>query len=255
MMKTPGILKGGRCRDCRWRTPSVGCADPVRKSGRCGDWVWYPRGSKQCKRRWVSPRDPRTPGQLRSRAALGAASKEWSHSEKLTEEQREDWRRKAGKVQSRVRLGQSGPLTGQLNYVGRKTEKAEPISQVPQSEKAAQSMWEQYDHSTIAPVWQRRRGGESRSQKGCFTSSAVPESCAIHMGATPRHHARATLGAQQDVASVLDTSSVLRGVTRPNWPRWKQTAARRQDWAQCQGVGRLPRERREGAVGPRVRFR
>jgi hypothetical protein len=237
-MKTPGILKGGRCRDCRWRTPSAGCADPVRKSGRCGDWVWYPRGSKQCKRRWVSPRDPRTPGQLRSRAALGAASKEWSHSEKLTEEQREDWRRKAGKVQSRVRLGQSGPLTGQLNYVGRKTEKAEPISQVPQSEKAAQSMWEQYDHSTIAPVWQRRRGGERGGKaEARRAASQVPPYQRVARS-TWEQHRGTTLG-----------------------PRWEPSRMSRVSWTLrqcCEGLhGRIgragSRRLREGRIGRSAR--
>ena len=90
------------------------------KSGRWGDSVFYMRGNKQCRRRYVVPRDPRTAGQLRARAAFGAASKTWSHSQELTEEQREAWRTEAAKVQSRPRLGQSGPLTGQQHFVGRK---------------------------------------------------------------------------------------------------------------------------------------
>ena len=38
-------------------------------SGRWGDWVYYVRGGEQCCRRYLMPRDPRTPAQLRSRAA------------------------------------------------------------------------------------------------------------------------------------------------------------------------------------------
>jgi hypothetical protein len=91
----------------------------VPRSGRWGDWVYYLRGNKQCRRRYVLPTDPRTPGQLRSRAAFGAASKAWSESCQLTEEDRRSWRAAGAKVQSRVRLGQSGPLTGQQHYVGR----------------------------------------------------------------------------------------------------------------------------------------
>jgi hypothetical protein len=62
------------------------CLDATIKSGRCGDWVWYLRGNRQCRRRWAKPNDPKTPGQLRSRARLAAASTEYSTP--LTQEQR-----------------------------------------------------------------------------------------------------------------------------------------------------------------------
>jgi hypothetical protein len=42
------------------------------KSGRWGQWVYYLRSKKQCRRRYVRPHDPPTPGQLRRGAALGA---------------------------------------------------------------------------------------------------------------------------------------------------------------------------------------
>ena len=42
----------------------------IPKSGRLGKWVFYMRGRKQCRRRWVQPKDPRTPGQLESRGAF-----------------------------------------------------------------------------------------------------------------------------------------------------------------------------------------
>ena len=93
----------------------------VPKSGKWGQWVYYVRNGKQCRRRYVKPRDPRTAGQLRSRAAFAAASKAYSWG--LTEEQRQECRAAGAKVQSRPRLGQSGPLTGQLYSIGRDTAK------------------------------------------------------------------------------------------------------------------------------------
>ena len=77
------------------------------------------RKGRLCRRRYVRPKDPRTPPQLRARAVFGAASRAWSWSQRLTEEQRQGWRAAAAKVQSRPRLAQSGPLTGQQFFVGR----------------------------------------------------------------------------------------------------------------------------------------
>ncbi len=85
------------------------------KSGRCGDWVWYMRGGKQCRRRWAKPRDPKTPAQLRCRERLAAASKEYN--EALTAEQQDACIAAGAKQQSRPRLGDSGTLTGQQNWV------------------------------------------------------------------------------------------------------------------------------------------
>ena len=89
------------------------------KSGRWNNWVYYMRGKTQCCRRYVRPRDRRTPAQLRCRAALTAASKEWSHSRTLTEEERQACRIAGAKVKTRRRLGQGGTLTGQLYFVGK----------------------------------------------------------------------------------------------------------------------------------------
>ena len=82
------------------------------------------RGRKQCRRRYVVPKDPRTPPQLRVRAALGAASRSWSHSRQITDQERDTWEASANQVQSRPRLAQSGPLTGQQYFVGRQCAKA-----------------------------------------------------------------------------------------------------------------------------------
>ena len=94
----------------------------IPKSGKLDKWVYYMRRGTQCRRKWVKPRDPRTPGQLGSRSRFGAASKAWSR--RLTEEMRGEWRVAGAKVRSRPRLLQSGKLTGQTHFVGRNCAKA-----------------------------------------------------------------------------------------------------------------------------------
>src|ERR1035438_5741024 len=61
------------------------------KSGRAGAYVYYMRKGRQCWRRYVVPKDPRTAAQRCSRAILGTASKKWSANELLTHEQRRAW--------------------------------------------------------------------------------------------------------------------------------------------------------------------
>ena len=94
----------------------------VPKSGKWGQWVYYVRNGNQCRRRYTKPRDPRTPEQLRLRAAFGAASKAYSWA--LTEEQRQEDRAAGAKVRSRPRLAQSGPLSGQQYSIRRKAAEA-----------------------------------------------------------------------------------------------------------------------------------
>ncbi len=140
-------------------------ADGSLKSGRGGGYVYYMFHGRQCWRRHVVPKDPRTPPQLRSRAVFGAASKAWSESLRLTDEVRAAWYAAAEKVQSRPRLGQSGPLTGPQLFVGlncarvqsagkmlwespqpnahtagAKREEAEPASQAPQLQRVTRSV-------------------------------------------------------------------------------------------------------------------
>jgi hypothetical protein len=93
-------------------------SDGVLKSGRFGNWIYCVRNGKEHRRRYTKPRDPRTPEQLRLRAAFGAASK--AYSQVLTEEQRRECRAAGAKVRSRPRLYQSGPLTGQQYCIQRK---------------------------------------------------------------------------------------------------------------------------------------
>ena len=126
-MRTHDAAKGSRCRRCPFHTPSGGCRDQTLRSGRCGDWVYYlVRGSKQFRRLWVKPNDPRTPPQLSCRARLGAASK--NYSDLLTDEQQDACIAARGQAKSRPRCGDSGTLTGQQYYVkGRITQpKSQP---------------------------------------------------------------------------------------------------------------------------------
>jgi hypothetical protein len=94
----------------------------VPKSGRFGDWVYYMRNGKQYRRRYVKPRDTRTPEQLRLRTAFGAASH--AYSWELTEEQRQECRAAGAKVGSRPRLAQSGRLSGQHYLIKREAAEA-----------------------------------------------------------------------------------------------------------------------------------
>jgi hypothetical protein len=115
MAKVPGPSAPDRCRLCKWCGPSGECLEDVIKSGRCGDWVWYVRGNKQCRRRWARPMDPKTPAQVRCRKRLGTASREYN--EALTDAQQDACSAAGAKEQCRPRLGDSGTLTGQQHWV------------------------------------------------------------------------------------------------------------------------------------------
>jgi hypothetical protein len=74
---------------------------------------------KQRWRRHTVPKDPRTPTQQRCRVRFAAASKTWSENGLLTQAHRDEWSADGARRKSRPRLGQSGPLPGQQNYIGR----------------------------------------------------------------------------------------------------------------------------------------
>ena len=126
-----------RCRHCPFRAPSGECLDPAIKSGRCGDWVWYMRGRKQWRHLYVKPKDPRTPSQLYWRGRFGAAAKRYSQT--LTDEQRDACIAAGAKLQSRPRLGQSGPLTGQ-QYSIRRQYAAKAPELPPSAEKTQKGL-------------------------------------------------------------------------------------------------------------------
>ena len=159
------------------------------------------RGSSLCRRKYVLPKDPRTTGQLRARAALTAASKAWSHHPQLTEEHRREWRVAGAKVRSRPRLYQSGPLTGQMYFVARncsrdragrelllratdpvrqsserRRQPAKAVSQVTQSQRVARSTWEQYRIYTGDTPSQYRPSTLRHSKAGRAVPSA-PRAC------------------------------------------------------------------------------
>jgi hypothetical protein len=93
-------------------------------SGKSGRIVYYMDKGRQRWRRDVPQRDPRTFAQLRSRTVFAAASRTWSQGGPLTQEQRDAWYAEGAKTQSRPRLNQSGPLTGQQRFIGRNSTKA-----------------------------------------------------------------------------------------------------------------------------------
>jgi hypothetical protein len=131
-MRTQGRPKLRWCRRCPLCAPSGECRDTSLKSGRCGDWVWYLlRGSKQCRRVWVKPKDPRTHKQRSCRAHLRAASK--AFSEFLTDAEQDACIAAGAKVQSRVRAGSSGPLTGHQHWVKGKLKPTKTRASIAQS--------------------------------------------------------------------------------------------------------------------------
>ncbi len=69
-----------------------------------------------CQRAYVIPKNRQTQARQQMRSALGSLSSAWGTV--LTQAQREAWNAKAPEVQSRKRLGQSGPLFGQMHFVG-----------------------------------------------------------------------------------------------------------------------------------------
>ncbi len=137
-----------------WRAPNR-CLDiTARRSGRCGDWVWYWRSGKQRRRLWVKPKDPRTPAQLRARAVLTAASR--NYSAVLTDEQQDACIAAGAKLQTRRRMGDSGPFTGHQYYVRQQCagiNHKEAVAQLAQSEAVTRSTWGPHRHDTVVTPW------------------------------------------------------------------------------------------------------
>jgi hypothetical protein len=154
-----------RCRRCPYYGPWGQCFDLRRKSGRCGDWVWYMRGAKQWRHLYVQPRDPRIPAQRYWRARFGAASRKYSHS--LTQEERRACIAAGSRLRSRPRLGQSGPLNGQHYSIRR--DYSTPAAQRPPDAKSSRN-----------PL----------QTKGISRSTSDP--CRTTAGPLPKQHARHT---------------------------------------------------------------
>ena len=111
------MKKSRRSKSMRIPVPP-GCETAL-LSGRFGDCVYYVRKGRQFRRKFVVPKDRRTPAHLRTREIFGSASKFWSHSLEVTDQHRLAWETAANRITSRPRLQQSGPLTGQQYFVGR----------------------------------------------------------------------------------------------------------------------------------------
>jgi hypothetical protein len=137
------------------------------------------RGKKQSRRRYVMPRDPRTPGQMRARAALGAASKAYSDCWEVTEEERRQLRAAGSKLWSRRRLGQRGRLTGQqvlirLRCAGQEGQIRRPKAEIRGPTRGGRggtcerSTWERCRVATAVLARYHREGWETgwRSRNG-----------------------------------------------------------------------------------------
>lgn len=144
----------------------------VPQSGKHGLWVYYVLRGKQCRRRWVKPRDPRTSSQLRARRVFGAASKLWSDAKVLTDAEQDAYYAAGAKIQSRPRLDQSGPLTGPQYYVGRICKGAARF----RGRKACRTKSPRFDTQALVPqnVTRPTSGtdaGPVRNTKGTHASS------------------------------------------------------------------------------------
>ncbi len=212
-MRKPDATKTSHCRRCPFRAPSGQCLDRTPRSGRCGDWVYYPIGSKQHHRRYIKPKDPRTPSQLRWRKRLGDASRAYSAG--LTDGQQDACIAAGSKVKTRPRFGQWGWLTGQQYYVARECKKAKRaeknavgrgqntqiVLQVAQRQKVTRATWEPHRSNTVvAPVQHRsgiagarkaegtKQNGECRRRKE-KPASQVPQFERVTPSTWERHQA------------------------------------------------------------------
>lgn len=145
---------------------------------------------------------PAHAAQLHSRAAFGAASNAWSESQRLTEEEREAWRAAGAKVQSRLRLYQQGPLTGQQFFVGRncardqiggkmRWELAEPKEESAGARRQDAEFASQVAQpQTVArPTWDRYRSGAGVVPGQCRWTAG----CSRGIGAIVSGQSRASL--------------------------------------------------------------
>jgi len=198
-------------------------------SGRSGPFVYYMRNGRLCWRRYVVPEDPGTARQRRSRAAFRAASRTWSQGGPLTDKQRDAWYADGAKRQSRSRLAQSGPLTGQQNYIGRNStrkqrdyqllsrppqrgqEKANPKRlkselsvQVPKSQPITRSTsGPRWVHAVPAPSMRRGASGNAKKSKARQLISQMPhfQRSARSTSGRPQTSTRALPGPRQRKAS------------------------------------------------------
>jgi hypothetical protein len=180
-IKRQDKLRSNWCLGCPFRAPSGQCRDRTIRSGRCGDWVFYLLpGGKQWRRRWVRPKDPRTPAQLQNRARLGRASHRYGA--RLTEAEQNACTAAGAKRQSRPRLGQSGPLTGQQYSV--RQAYAQPAAanarstkipaQAPRPQKLTRPTWGAPRGRAVIAPGPRRRTPQWGRFSGQWVRPAIP---------------------------------------------------------------------------------
>ena len=161
--KAATIPKGSPVRRYPFYDPSGKCLDKTLRSGRCGDWIWSVKNGRQIRRLWTQPRDPRTPLQLQCRARLAAASKRYSQG--LPDGQRDACIAAGARLQSRPRLFQSGPLTGQQYWVRQQcagkaavdAPSAGTVAKPRQTKGIPASTWEHHRCAAVVLPWQCRR--------------------------------------------------------------------------------------------------
>jgi hypothetical protein len=195
--------------------------DGIPKSGRHAEWVYYMLRGRLCLRRYVVPHDPRTPGQLRSRAAFAAASKAWSHSNQLTQEQRGAWYAAGAKIQSHPRLGQSGPLTGQQHFVGRNCAGAATREE---------TLWEPAKRAEEKAAVRTKNAGcggqntefnpqVARAHKVARPTWSIRRGCA---GVAPGQHRGGQASAASERACLASRQTLQsQAVPRPTWERYR----------------------------------
>ena len=235
-MRRPIPWKNSRCRDCPAYRPPAGCLDRRIRSGRCGDWIYYLRGTKQFRRLDVTPRDPRTPVQLGYRARLAAASRQYSDS--LTQEQIRSCIAAGARRWTRLRLWQRGRLTGQLYWV-RKQCSAKPAKSPPQEAPEPQplqpqaltrSPWEQRRRKTLVEPLRHRPKAVPRSLLRGLSLPRCP-SGSVPFDALP-HWRRQEVGVAPERGPPERSGSTCH--TRRTRPRTRRNAhARRQKLSPC----------------------
>ena len=142
----------------------------------------------------------------------GATSNAGSESPQLTVEVRAAWSAAAKEVQSRPRLGQSGPLTSQLLFVGLNCSK----------EQTGREMLWKPPQPNAPSAGTRRQATESTSQAQQFES--VTRCCSSRLGCCDTHTTRQRRNSPGYAAKSQDTiipSQVVQPqrVARPTWER------------------------------------
>jgi hypothetical protein len=113
--KLPGCLRTRAAGSLHASTPKATMKIlDIPQTGTLGTVVSVRTRYGQVRRPYVSPKNRRTPAQVRIRSNFGHVLALWG---RLTDEQRTVWGRAAEGYESRPRLGQSGRLSGYLLFV------------------------------------------------------------------------------------------------------------------------------------------